>query len=137
MDAFALPSYYEGCSVALLEMLAGGLFTLAHDVGNAAEVIRPGANGEIVPREVRFPYEEPGHVGELRSFFRCPLQFQAPYVAIVLKRDDLDLPVWAGVLPCSMTWGAPVDAADLLPGRAVSPSVLARPARVEGSNRHS
>jgi glycosyltransferase involved in cell wall biosynthesis len=50
-DAGALPSYYEGCSVALLEMLAGGLFTLAHDVGNAADVIRPGANGEIVPRD--------------------------------------------------------------------------------------
>ena len=38
--------------------------------------------------------------------------------------EDLELPVWAGVLPCSLTWGAPVDAADLLPGRPVSPSVL-------------
>ncbi|HYM80025.1 MAG TPA: glycosyltransferase family 4 protein [Candidatus Limnocylindria bacterium] len=45
----ALPSYYEGCSVALLEMLAGGLFTLAHDVGNASEVIRSDAIGRIVP----------------------------------------------------------------------------------------
>jgi len=51
-DLGALPSYYEGCSVALLEMLAGGLFTLAHDVGNAAEVIRPGVNGAIVERSV-------------------------------------------------------------------------------------
>jgi glycosyltransferase involved in cell wall biosynthesis len=51
-DLGALPSYYEGCSVALLEMLAGGLYTLAHDVGNAAEVIRPGANGAIVERSV-------------------------------------------------------------------------------------
>lgn len=48
-DFGALPSWYEGCSVALLEMLAGGLFTLAHDVGNAAEVIRAGVNGAIVP----------------------------------------------------------------------------------------
>jgi uncharacterized protein len=40
--------------------------------------------------------------------------------------DDLALPVWAGVLPCSTTWAAPVDAPDL--GRRVmpSPSVLAR-----------
>jgi len=49
-DLGALPSYYEGCSVALLEMLAGRLYTLAHDVGNAAEVIRPRDNGEVVPR---------------------------------------------------------------------------------------
>ncbi len=27
--------------------------------------------------------------------------------------DDLGLPVWAGVLPCTVTWGEPVDAADL------------------------
>jgi glycosyltransferase involved in cell wall biosynthesis len=47
-DVGALPSYYEGCSVALIEMLAGGLPTLAHDVGNAAEVIRPGWNGDLV-----------------------------------------------------------------------------------------
>ena len=51
-DFGALPSYYEGCSVALLEMLAGSLPTLAHDVGNAAQVIRPGVNGAIVRRRV-------------------------------------------------------------------------------------
>ena len=50
-DLGALPSYYEGCSVALLEMLAGGLMTLAHDVGGASEAIRPGQNGELVPRD--------------------------------------------------------------------------------------
>jgi len=48
-DFGALPSWYEGCSVALLEMLGGGLFTAAHDVGNASEVIRAGVNGAIVP----------------------------------------------------------------------------------------
>jgi D-inositol-3-phosphate glycosyltransferase len=50
-DFGALPSYYEGCSVALLEMLAGRLYTLAHDVGNAAEVVRSRENGEVLPRE--------------------------------------------------------------------------------------
>jgi len=49
-DFGALPSYYEGCSLALLDMLAGGLYCLAHDVGNASEVIRPGVNGEILAR---------------------------------------------------------------------------------------
>ena len=39
--------------------------------------------------------------------------------------EDLPLPVWAGVVPCSLTWGTPIDSADLLPGRDVSPSVLA------------
>jgi glycosyltransferase involved in cell wall biosynthesis len=52
-DFGALPSYYEGCSLSLLDMLAGGLYTLAHDVGNAAEVIRPGENGEILTRDTR------------------------------------------------------------------------------------
>lgn len=51
-DVGALPSYYEGCSVALLEMLAGGLHSLAHDVGNAAEVIRDPAAGRILPPDV-------------------------------------------------------------------------------------
>jgi len=51
-DLGALPSYYEGGGIALLEMLAGGLYTLAHDVGIAPEVIRPGMNGAIVERSV-------------------------------------------------------------------------------------
>ena len=51
-DLGALPSYYEGCSVALLEMLAGGLPSLAHDVGNAAEVISDPAVGRILPPTV-------------------------------------------------------------------------------------
>lgn len=51
-DVGALPSYYEGCSVALLEMLAGGLPALAHDVGNAAEIIRDPAVGRILAPDV-------------------------------------------------------------------------------------
>ena len=49
-DAGAMPSYYEGCGVAILEMLSGGLYVLSHDVGIVGEVIRPGANGAIVAR---------------------------------------------------------------------------------------
>ena len=40
--------------------------------------------------------------------------------------DDLSLPVWAGVLPCTTTWAEPVAAADLEPVLPPSPSVLAR-----------
>jgi glycosyltransferase involved in cell wall biosynthesis len=47
-DVGAFPSYYEGGGIALLDMLAGGLYSLAHDVGVTAEVIRPGQNGEIL-----------------------------------------------------------------------------------------
>lgn len=51
-DFGALPSLSEGCSVALLEMLAGRLYTLSHDVGNAIDVVRAGVNGEIVPQRL-------------------------------------------------------------------------------------
>jgi glycosyltransferase involved in cell wall biosynthesis len=52
-DVGALPSYYEGGGIALLDMLAGGLYTLSHEVGAAPEAIRAGENGELVPRDVR------------------------------------------------------------------------------------
>jgi nitroimidazol reductase NimA-like FMN-containing flavoprotein (pyridoxamine 5'-phosphate oxidase superfamily) len=42
------------------------------------------------------------------------------------EEDDLSLPVWAGVLPCTTTWGEPAAAADLEPVLPPSPSVLAR-----------
>jgi glycosyltransferase involved in cell wall biosynthesis len=51
-DLGALPSYYEGGGLALLDMLAAGRYTLAHDVGSAPEVIREGVNGERVARAV-------------------------------------------------------------------------------------
>jgi uncharacterized protein len=40
--------------------------------------------------------------------------------------EDLALPMWAGVLPCALTWGEPVTDALVPEGRPVSPSVLAR-----------
>jgi nitroimidazol reductase NimA-like FMN-containing flavoprotein (pyridoxamine 5'-phosphate oxidase superfamily) len=40
--------------------------------------------------------------------------------------DDLALPVWAGVLPCSLTWGEPEPDHDLRPDTAVAASVLER-----------
>jgi hypothetical protein len=34
--------------------------------------------------------------------------------------DDLTYPVWAGVVPCTTTWGAPIDADDLDPTFALA-----------------
>jgi glycosyltransferase involved in cell wall biosynthesis len=51
-DLGALPSWYEGCSVALIEMLAGGLYSLAQDVGNAPELIHTGVDGEVLEGRV-------------------------------------------------------------------------------------
>lgn len=49
-DLGAFPSYYEGGGIALTDMLAGGLYVLTHAVGVAPEAVRPGENGEFVPR---------------------------------------------------------------------------------------
>lgn len=49
-DVGAFPSYYEGGGIALTDMLAGGLYVMTHAVGVAPEAIRPGENGEFVPR---------------------------------------------------------------------------------------
>jgi glycosyltransferase involved in cell wall biosynthesis len=51
-DLGAVPSYYEGGGIALLDMLAGDLYVLSHDVGVAPDVVRSGQNGEILPRTV-------------------------------------------------------------------------------------
>jgi hypothetical protein len=38
--------------------------------------------------------------------------------------EDLDLPVWAGVIPASLSWGPPVPALMLGPARVVPSYVL-------------
>jgi AraC-like DNA-binding protein len=65
------------------------------DVAWIVSAIRGMTTREFTPREVRFPYEAPDYVSELRGCFRCSIQFVAPHVAIVLRPSDLDLPVAA------------------------------------------
>lgn len=48
-DVFALPSDYEGISVALLEAMSAGVPAVATRVGGNAEVVRHGENGLLVP----------------------------------------------------------------------------------------
>ena len=44
----------------------------------------------------------------------------------LLCLEDLDEPVWAGVVPMRVAYDDPVDAPDLGPGRPVPPHVRAR-----------
>jgi glycosyltransferase involved in cell wall biosynthesis len=46
IDALVIASRREPCSVAMLEALAAGIPVLAADSGGAADLIRPGINGE-------------------------------------------------------------------------------------------
>jgi glycosyltransferase involved in cell wall biosynthesis len=48
-DVFALPSVYEGLSIALLEAMARGTACVVTDAGGLPEVIRNGREGLVVP----------------------------------------------------------------------------------------
>lgn len=50
-DIFALPSFSEGLSIALLEAGASGLAIVATDVGGNAEIVRDGVTGVLVPSD--------------------------------------------------------------------------------------
>ncbi len=70
---------------------------------------------------------EPNGV-ELRqtSVLRLPIDEASAKIRTggpVDDEEDIALPIWAGVLPITPHWGAPVDAVDLLPGVAPSPAV--------------
>jgi glycosyltransferase involved in cell wall biosynthesis len=49
MDIFALPSYSEGVSLALLEAMAAGLPVIASEVGGLPEVVQHEKNGLLIP----------------------------------------------------------------------------------------
>jgi glycosyltransferase involved in cell wall biosynthesis len=55
-DAFLLPSYWEGCSLAVWEAIAQGLPMVLADVGAAAEQLRAG-HGELVAPPYRSLFE--------------------------------------------------------------------------------
>jgi AraC-like DNA-binding protein len=65
------------------------------DVAWVIAILREIAAPDLDLVEVRFPHPEPGHVAQLRAHCRCPLQFEATRVAIVLQRNDLDRSVTA------------------------------------------
>jgi AraC-like DNA-binding protein len=125
--------------------------------------IREITGTELTPREVRFPYVEPPHSADLRAFLRCPVTYEAPHTAVILKRDDLELrvlesdPTLAGYLDKladdalkslgdsgsttgrlrQVLWSSLSDGAPTLAGAAaamaVSPRTLQRRLREEGT----
>jgi glycosyltransferase involved in cell wall biosynthesis len=52
-DLFVFPSCYEAFSLATIEAAASGLPVLAAKVNGTEELIRPGENGEFIPRDGR------------------------------------------------------------------------------------
>jgi glycosyltransferase involved in cell wall biosynthesis len=65
MDAFVLPSRWEGLSLALVEALGAGLPTVATAVGGNPEVICEGRTGLLVP-----PNEPPALADALEALLR-------------------------------------------------------------------
>jgi glycosyltransferase involved in cell wall biosynthesis len=57
----ALPSFWEGLPVALIEALSAGMPLIASSVGGNPELVQPGVNGWLVP---------PGDVGALTQALR-------------------------------------------------------------------
>jgi len=51
LDAFVLPSLWEGLPIALLEAMAVGVPVIASSVDGSAEVIQPGTSGLLVPAQ--------------------------------------------------------------------------------------
>lgn len=62
---FLLSNRGEGCSNALLEMMAAGLPVIATDLGGNSEIIDHGRNGFLVPR---------GDAGRIASIARCVIE---------------------------------------------------------------
>ena len=98
-----------------------------------------GAEEVLHALEVLTEHLLPGRWAELRaprakelaatSVLRVPLDEWSVKVGDGFPEDpdeDLDEPVWAGVVPMRVAYDDPVDAPDLGPGRPVPPHVLAR-----------
>jgi nitroimidazol reductase NimA-like FMN-containing flavoprotein (pyridoxamine 5'-phosphate oxidase superfamily) len=67
--------------------------------------------------------------GELRRTLVVGMQVEEASAKVrsgdpVDEPEDLQGPWWAGTIPLTTTWGAPVDAADLGPDIAVPPAIL-------------
>jgi nitroimidazol reductase NimA-like FMN-containing flavoprotein (pyridoxamine 5'-phosphate oxidase superfamily) len=113
-------------------------------LGTATEVP---AEQRLHALEVLTEHLLPGRWAELRaprakelaatSVLRVPLDEWSVKVGSGFGEDpdeDLDEPVWAGVLPMRVAYGRPVDAPDLGPDRPAPGHVTGRPDPGQGSN---
>jgi AraC-like DNA-binding protein len=65
-------------------------YELAALVGVAREI----TGVDLDPLEIRYPHtERPSDLKAHRRYFRCTLSFDQPFVGVVFRRRDLDLPV--------------------------------------------
>lgn len=67
LDAFVLPSLWEGLPIALLEAMAVGVPVIASAVDGSAEVIQPGTSGLLVP-----PEDVPSLVAAMEALLETP-----------------------------------------------------------------
>jgi glycosyltransferase involved in cell wall biosynthesis len=72
LDLFLLPSLWEGLSLAMLEAMAMGTPVLATAVGGAAEIIRSGENGILIP-----PRDVAGLVSSIQDAIMNPSKYLA------------------------------------------------------------
>jgi AraC-like DNA-binding protein len=73
------------------------LDALRHPIGarlsGVLSTMREITDREIVPVEVLFPSPRPDELTLHRQFFRCPLKFEERRAAVVLRVEDLEVPV--------------------------------------------
>lgn len=57
--------------------------------------IREITQADVIPADVRLPYDRPADISEHQKFFRAPLNFGAPHPMLVFHGEDLARPIVA------------------------------------------
>ena len=74
--------------------LGGGLrYALDARMALAVSIARAITGREIVPVKVTFPIGPPKTLVHYEQFFRCPIEFNQPSCTVVLRKEDVELPV--------------------------------------------
>ena len=84
-DVFALPSLYEGSSLAVLEAMAAGIPIVSSAIGGTEELIEDGRSGLLVP-----PGDAPALAAALRKLLADP-ELREDFAARARQRVDAGL----------------------------------------------